>query len=325
MALDAAHARLERRSGADLRDRIRARTIVMQRTFTGFTGTPVPGGQVDLVYPDNPSDYDTPGTVGTSRTPNWATARTMASELTSLKIERNTSDVATLPYADIQSSPFDQVQAANQKIAHKLAVTIDDDLADALIAGVPAAAKHTPAVLGDANNFIAADGTITQEAAKAAQAYIVDAFKGAYKWMLADSLIGGGERDYEVWALCPGPLWGTWIDYIEDVKPTDALFNAFVGPGSGSVADVPQSMRIRVYIYNRMPTAEVSSKAHAQILFGTDRAMVFGAAPPVMGAVPVSHVVAGSAIGATYGMAQWWGRVVLNPEQLRIARIRQEA
>lgn len=318
MALNSSHASLERRSGADLRDRIRGRLVFASLTFTGFTGSEVPaGGKVELIYPDEPAAADNPGTVSTSRTPNWNAASTLGSEMSELEINRNTNMVVSLPHADIESSPFSQIQTANDRISRVLARTIDDDLADAFIAG---ATTGNTKKYGSNTNYVAADGT----AHGTGRELVVDAFIDAAKWALANGFVGTGEREYDFWAVVPGGIWGTWLDYIKEEKPSDSLFNMFVGPGSRGIAQEDRQNNIRVVLIRNkyMPTATVGGKAHSHILFGTSRAMVFAAAAPIMSSVPVNRSTSGQ-IGASYGQAVWWGRTVLNAEQLRKAQIQQ--
>ena len=317
MALDTAHHTLERKSGADLRKRLRAKLVFANLTSTAFSGTPAAGEAVELAFPDEPAALKVATAATVTRDPSWIASTALGSELKKLDIIRSTNAVKFLPYADIMSSPFDQIEAANDQLARSISLSIDDDLVKAFIAGTVAASKH---VTGKATDYITPAGVAIADGAD----LVIDAFINAAKWMLTNNLFRTGEKDYQLWAACPGALWGIWLDYIKTDKPSDSLFNLFIGPGSRNIGEEDRQNGIKVVLTNLIPTVEVTEKTHAQIIFGTNQAMVFAAAPTLMSSTPANMNTSGK-IGTSYGQAVWWGRTVLNPEMLRISQIRQEA
>ena len=327
MALTEAHAALVRRSGQDVRDRLRSKLIMPQYTNREFIGDVQALDKVQIVFQDHPATganaEDVEDAV-VSRNPSWSAAMTIGSELEEMAIDQRYDKVVALGIDDITDAPFSMMQAANELISRRLAYNVDRNLAKAFIAGAQAANVQAT---GDGTDYVAVNADGTPNVAGVGDKVVIDAFIKAAQWIIAQDLDPStAENPVPVWCICPSYLWSTWLNYIERTKPTDALFNTFIALGSRQVTgnDVQVQQGVPVQLYKHMPTATVSSKVHGQILFGTNRVMAFGSKAPVTAIDPPTSGTTGP-IGWSTGTYIRFGRKVINPEQLRIAQIRAEA
>lgn len=327
MVVNTGHLNLERRSGVDYRDRLRSRLDILDLTFSGIIGDPRTADKVQLVMPDEPANLKT-ALANLSRNPNWPTARQLGSELSEMEFDQRAGDVVLLPYDDLTDAPFSMIQAANDQIAERVSYTMYQNLANAFVSGTQSANITR---MGNSSNYINDSGNLVGTASRD---YIVNMFIAARKWAIVKGLSNRtGRTPRKLYCICPGSVWATWLDYIEHEKPSDALVNAFIGPGSAGIDQGNGPMGFEVRLANEFPqftapasdsvTADRNKKFH-QVLFTSNRAMVFSGKPTLMSTVPANRSTTG-AIGTTYGRYARWLRHVLNPEQLRLFRIRAQA
>ena len=325
-------ANLRERYGRDLRERLRANLIMAQLCNSNYTGDVRNAAKVQIISPADDLSSSTKVdavTANVDRNPTYAAPVELETESRTLEMDRASQLTVSLGIDDMREATFNMIEAANSKIARRLAFEIDSDVTAFMIAGVPGTNRGTtqkPSILGDATDYIAADGSNSTDAAAE---FVIDAFISAGGWAMSSNVWRTGLIDHQLWAVMDAPLWVSVQNYIRKKGNSELLSNLF-GGGPRSQLGVTNNNAgtmnsVNVFINTLMPKVAVSNKDHWQILFGTRQYTTLAARPVHYSISREGEYQPGAAIGYTVNGYQRYGRLVVNPEQVRIATIRAEA
>lgn len=210
---------------------------------------------------------------------DWPSPVEVGTEKDELDIDQDPASSLRIPWLDAYDVPVSNlVNRGAEWNARRLAEYIDEDVYSVMLGGVAAGNKQT---LGDASNFIAANGMRT---GTEADGYIADALRDMQTALQVANLMDTGTVEYR-WRCDISPAHfralQDWLlesdqqitrDWKNEIVRTSGLVS---GSYRYSIFDFD------IYVTNQIPTVAIGGKAHSQMIFSNPRATTIAFGDPL--------------------------------------------